>query len=110
MVVETGFNTDLKDVVRIVDDYPTSTSKWSRQSRLSADPDSPEPGWQIMAQTADKDWHTLKVFRTSPGTAGFQIDESPVEKTTSSVCIAPAISSHGPPLIRMFFASLHAIS
>ncbi len=86
MVIETGFNQNLGDMVRLVDDFPPSipncTSTWNRQAKLSSQGDV---NWQAMAQTADQNWHVFKVFRHSPGTAGFQIDETPAETTTNSV-------------------------
>jgi predicted GH43/DUF377 family glycosyl hydrolase len=83
MVIETGFNANFGDMVRIADDFPTSTVKWSRQAKLSSQ--GGDPGWATMAQNADQNWHVFKVFRQSPGTAGFQIDETPAETTTNSV-------------------------
>ena len=69
-----------------MDDFPpslsTSTSTWNRQAKLSGQPDV---NWNAMAEAADQQWHTFRVYRESPNVAGFQIDENPPELVSSNV-------------------------
>ena len=51
-----------------------------------------------MGQAADNEWHTFRVFRQSPGTAGFQIDDNPTETVSENVPtidIPPYIDLYG---------------
>jgi hypothetical protein len=87
MVVEVGLiDSGFGDIVRIVDDFhpslPTSTTTWNRQAKLRSQPDI---NWNAMAQAADQQWHTFRVYRQSPNVAGFQIDGNPVELVSSNV-------------------------
>jgi hypothetical protein len=90
MIMEMGFNASFGDLVRIVDDFPSEvipncTATWNRQSKLLSQPDT--QNWLAMAQSADQNWHTFAIFRQAgvPNTAGYQIDQNPVETTTASV-------------------------
>jgi hypothetical protein len=83
MIAEVGLiDSDFGDIVRIVDDYPTSTATWNRQAKLSGQADS---NWNAMAEAADQQWHIFSVYRLSSDVAGFQIDQNPVESVTSNV-------------------------
>ena len=51
-----------------------------------------------MNQTLDTDWHIFRIFRQSPGTAGFQIDETPLETVSENVPttnLPPFLDSYG---------------
>ena len=51
-----------------------------------------------MGQAADNEWHTFRIFRQSPGTAGFQIDDNPTETVSEYVPtndIPPYIDLYG---------------
>jgi hypothetical protein len=90
MVVEVGLiDASFGDIVRIVDDFPaslpTSTVTWDRQAKLRGQSDT---NWNAMAQVADQQWHTFRVYRQSPNVAGFQIDDNPVETISTSVPIS----------------------
>ena len=80
MIAQTGFSDVLWNVVRIVDDYP-STTHWQRQAKIVD-----EPGELFeMQQLADTNWHIFRLFRNSPNIAGFQIDDNPQEITTGTI-------------------------
>jgi predicted GH43/DUF377 family glycosyl hydrolase len=69
------------NTVRIADDFH-NIEYWERQAKdasVSGDP------WTNMAQTVDPNWHIFRTYRLSPDVAGFQIDDTPVETTTSGV-------------------------
>jgi hypothetical protein len=55
---------------------------WNRQAKLYGQPNI---NWSTMAQSADQQWHTFRVYRKSPNVAVFQIDENPVEEVSSNV-------------------------
>ena len=68
------------DKVRIADDFH-NTANWERQAMLSSIPDDP---WVTTGIPVTTGWHTFRIFRTSPATAGFQVDAT-LETTTSNV-------------------------
>jgi uncharacterized repeat protein (TIGR01451 family) len=72
-----GFN---GDKVRIADDFH-NTANWERQAMLSSTPDDP---WVTTSIPVTTGWHTFRVSRISPNTAGFMIDNA-LETTTSNV-------------------------
>ncbi|MGD0884643.1 MAG: DUF2341 domain-containing protein, partial [Thermodesulfovibrionales bacterium] len=87
MVAEVGLSdSSFGDMVRIVDDYPstlpTSTTTWNRQAKLSG---QLEGNWNAMAEASDQQWHIFSVYRQGSDVAGFQIDQNPVESVTSNV-------------------------
>jgi hypothetical protein len=83
MVVEVGLiDGSFGDIVRIVDDFPSGIVTWNRQAKLRGQSDT---NWNAMAQVADQQWHTFRVYRQSPDVAGFQIDDNPVESVSAEV-------------------------
>ena len=80
LIAEVGFSDASWNTVRIAD-YYIDNSYWQRQSKLQAGTDT----WVNMTQTADQNWHIFHVYRESAGTAGFQIDDNPVETVTENV-------------------------
>ncbi len=91
--------TGLTNSVRIVDDFKVldgvpSTMYWQRQSNNGSIGDP----FVNMAQRSDKEWHVFKIYRQAPGTAGFQIDDNPVETTTTlvpTINLVPLLMSYG---------------
>jgi hypothetical protein len=81
LIAEVGFSNANFTCVRIVDDFTLGTTYWQRQAKLSGHPDI----FTNMTQTADKLWHTFRVFRQSPNIAGYQIDNNPIETTNTNV-------------------------
>src|SRR5690606_23034945 len=80
--------------VRIVDDFTLGTTYWQRQARNTSTPDH----FVNMAQTADPNWHIFRVFRQGTNTAGFQIDDNPIETTNLNVptnSLSPFLMSFG---------------
>ena len=102
VAIETGFCIDFSDCVRLVDDFPTSTTNWSRQAKLASQGDG---NWFTMVPTIDRLPHIFRIFRRnlSNGTniAGFQVDDSVIETVNSSV---PA--SQLPPFLMSYTTSL----
>lgn len=91
LIAEFGFcaGSVWADNIRIVDDFPSITN-WQRQ----ATPDV----IVNMPQTADQNWHILHLYRESPGTAGFQIDNAtPVLDNTNitTANLPPFLMSYG---------------
>lgn len=96
LIAEVGFATTLNNAVRIVDDFKLGITYWQRQA-INGGTDDTQP-FANMAQTADQAWHTFRVFRQSPDIAGFQIDDNPIETTTSFVpmnSLYPFLMSYG---------------
>ena len=93
MIGEVGFVEGNWNTVRILDDYP-STTNWQRQAKLTDQADV----FVNMQQTSDKSWHIFRLYRQSPGTAGFQIDNNTVETVGANVPtgnLAPFLMSFG---------------
>jgi len=83
MIAEVGLaGSGFGDTVRIADDYPSITH-WQRQANTGGGDDV----WTDMAVEADAAWHTFRTYRRDLATdvAGFQIDDNPVEETTTNV-------------------------
>ncbi len=82
LIMEIGFasGTDFLNNIRIVDDFPSITN-WQRNAQAGS-----ATTVVNMNQPADDDWHTFRLFRQeSPLTAGFQIDNTPVETVIAGV-------------------------
>ena len=94
MIMEIGFAASgFTNYLRIVDDFPSITN-WQRQSSSAGITD----GLIDMSQTSDKNWHVFRVYRNSSGTAGFQIDNNPVETVSTNVPtmnLPPFLMSYG---------------
>ncbi len=81
MVPEVGFDDGtFGSTVRIVDDFPTSTTYWSREAKLSGQADN----FTTMAEKSDSGWHTFHIYRQNSQVAGFQIDTNAVEAVTNA--------------------------
>lgn len=95
LIAEVGFaDAGWNAAVRIVDDFKLGTTYWQRQARNTASPDD----FIDMAQTADPNWHIFRVFRHGINTAGFQIDNNPIETTNVNVptiSLSPFLMSYG---------------
>ncbi len=95
LIAEVGFtDAGWSAAVRIVDDFKLGTTYWQRQARNTASPDD----FINMAQTADQGWHIFSVFRQGLNTAGFQIDNNPIETTNTivpTVALSPFLMSYG---------------
>ncbi len=93
-IMQVGFvNDDFAYSTRIVDGHEDNLTHWQRQARDYWD----EPV-VTMNQTADVNWHVFSVYRQSPGTAGFRIDNNPFELQTSGVPtreLSPYLDSYG---------------
>mgnify|MGYP006285974525 CR=1 FL=1 len=90
---EVGFADYAWNTCRLLDQYSTS-SYWRKHAQIAG---SPQPILD-MAQTSDDSWHTFRVYRQNPGTAGYQVDDNPVETITSNVptvIIPPFLMSYG---------------
>ncbi|MCU0458726.1 MAG: DUF2341 domain-containing protein [Bacteroidales bacterium] len=97
MIAEVGFATTDWATVRIVDDFMLGTTYWQRQAKLLGQTDAANPFYN-MAQQADQDWHLFRVFREGTNTAGYQIDDNPIETTTENVPtnnLPPFLMSYG---------------
>ena len=83
-----------ENITRIVDDEGDA-NYWIR---IAYNSDGSYNGNVTMNQIADADWHIFRIFRQSPGTAGFQIDDNPVETVDEhvpSINMPPYIDSYG---------------
>ncbi len=97
MIAEVGFAATDWSTIRIVDDFMLGTTYWQRQAKLAGQTDVSNPFYN-MAQAADQEWHIFKLFREGTNTAGFQIDNNPVETTTDNVptnALPPFLMSYG---------------
>lgn len=88
----------LNYAVRIADDFKViggvpSTTYWQKQANNGVG-----DNFENMAQRSDRNWHIFRVFRHGTNTAGFQIDNNPVEGTTLPVpttSLVPFLMSYG---------------
>ncbi|MHC1731102.1 MAG: DUF2341 domain-containing protein [Bacteroidales bacterium] len=97
MIAEVGFASTDWATIRIVDDFMLGTTYWQRQAKLAGQTDVSNPFYN-MAQAADQEWHVFRLFRDGTNTAGFQIDNNPVETTTDNVptnVLPPFLMSYG---------------
>lgn len=97
MIAEVGFATNDWATIRIVDDFMLGTTYWQRQTKLAGQTDVSNPFYN-MAQEADQDWHIFRLYREGTNTAGFQIDNNPVETTDQNVppnSLPPFLMSFG---------------
>ena len=72
-------------------DWP-GEAPWRRQATRTGE------NYFDMNQTADTDWHIFRLYRESPGTAGFQIDNTLTETTSTNVPtgnLLPFLLSYG---------------
>jgi len=81
-IIEAGWvgATMAGDKVRMADDFH-NTANWERQAMLAGGLDD----WVIMNIPVDTGWHNLKISRVAPNIAGFQVDDTP-EETTTTMC------------------------
>ena len=102
LIMEVGFvdqATDLLNYIRILDDFPYSgilAIQYLRPAQLQPIVD--------MDQASDDGWHIFHLYRQSPGTAGFQIDDNPVEIVTTNVPtidLRPFLMSYGNTVINL---------
>ncbi len=100
IIAEVGFASTDFTTVRIVDDFLLGTTYWQRQAKIAPNSDTQHPFYN-MAQTADRNWHTFRIYRQSPDIAGFQIDDNPAETTTANV---PTVSI--PPFLMAYSEGL----
>jgi hypothetical protein len=95
MIMEAGFvQGAFSNTLRIADDFH-QIPNWERQSKTSTTTGDP---WVTMAQAANQNWHTFRIYRNSSGTAGFQIDGTTIETFETDVPIvgmAPFLMSYG---------------
>ncbi len=94
LIMEVGFcaGTNWNNVIRIVDDFP-STTNWERQNSSGG----ATAGVLNMNQLSDINWHIFRLYRTGSGTAGFQIDNTPVETVNQyvpTVALPPFLMSY----------------
>jgi len=97
LIAEFGFSDFTYSTVRIADDFMLGTAYWQRQAKIYPATDLTNPFYN-MAQTADKEWHTFRVYREGTNTAGFQIDNNLAETTTANVpttALPPFLMSFG---------------
>ena len=81
LVAEVGLMaSSFSDNVRIVDDLP-DTVHWQRQASATGSSGSVIS----MAQNSDTNWHIFRTYRLSQPLAGYQIDDTAVETTSSNV-------------------------
>jgi len=89
MVTEYGFAQNGTSFdLRITDNFPT-VNRWQRYVGTSVTNFGP---------TTDVNWHVLGLYRQSPGTAGFKIDDNSVETVNANVPtmgLFPFLMSYG---------------
>ena len=78
-IVEAGFVRATPDIwtssLRITDNFPTA-NRWQRIINSA---------WVDMAGAVNSDWHLFSIYRESPGTVGFRIDDNAPEEVTAGV-------------------------
>ena len=97
LIAEIGFSDFNYSTVRIADDFMLGTPNWQRQAKIYPATDLTHPFYN-MAQTADREWHTFRVYREGTNTAGYQIDNNLTETTTTNVpttALPPFLMSFG---------------
>ncbi len=97
-IMQVGFVTFGFEYSTKIQDNDPELGNFTYWQRYASFPGAGNYFVEPMGQTADTDWHTFRIFRLSPGTAGFQIDDNPTETVSEYVPttdIPPYIDSYG---------------